>query len=236
MFDATTLSVIKKIDVGKGPDGIYYDEASNRVFTNNHGSHDITAIDGTSGEVVGTVAVNGNGEGAVTGGDGLIYVALEDKDEIAVFNPKSLEVKRHIPLENVKAPTGLAVDLKTNRLFVGGHNKTLAIIDAASGNQITQMVTGSGTDAAGFDPSSRRIFVSNGEGTLTVVQQKSANDYELLPPVETQASAKTMAFDKKTGWVFLPAAKVTNTPAKEPGAKPVKTIQEGSFCILVVGK
>jgi outer membrane protein assembly factor BamB len=185
---------------------------------------------------VGTVAVNGNGEGAATGQDGLVNVALEDKDEIAVFDPKSLEVKRHIPLENIKSPTGLAADVKNNRLFVGGHNKTLAIINAASGNQIAQFATGSGTDAAGFDPSSRRIFVSNGEGNLTVVQQKTANDYELMPPVETQASAKTMAFDKKTGQVFLPAANVTNTPAKEPGAKPVKTIQEGSFCILVVGK
>jgi YVTN family beta-propeller protein len=236
MFDTTTLAVIKKIEVGKGPDGIYYDKASNRIFTNNHGSHDITAIDGTSGDVVGTVAVNGNGEGAVTGGEGLVYVALEDKDEIAVFDPNSLEVKRHIPLENIKSPTGLAVDVKNGRLFVGGHNKTLAILDAASGKQIAQFATGSGTDAAGFDPISHHIFVSNGEGNLTVVHQKNANDYELMPPVETQASAKTMAFDKKTGQVFLPTAKVTSTSAKETGAKPVKTIQEGSFCILVVGK
>src|SRR5262249_31436196 len=40
MFDPATLQVIKKIDVGKGPDGIYYDTGSKRVFTNNHGSHD----------------------------------------------------------------------------------------------------------------------------------------------------------------------------------------------------
>ena len=46
MFDPSTLQLIKKIDVGKGPDGIYYDPGSKRVFTNNHGSHDITALDG----------------------------------------------------------------------------------------------------------------------------------------------------------------------------------------------
>src|SRR6266404_6116684 len=44
MFDPSTLQLIKKIDVGKGPDGIYYDPGSKRVFTNNHGSHDVTAI------------------------------------------------------------------------------------------------------------------------------------------------------------------------------------------------
>src|SRR5713101_3545594 len=65
MFDTTTLTLIKKIDVGKGPDGIYYDPKTKRVFTNNHGSHDITAIDAKTGEVVGTVQAKGDGEQAV---------------------------------------------------------------------------------------------------------------------------------------------------------------------------
>jgi YVTN family beta-propeller protein len=236
MFDTSTLAVIKKIEVGKGPDGIYCDEASQRIFTNNHGSHNITAIDGKSGDVVGTVEIGGNGEGAVTGKDGLVYVALEDKNEIAAFDPKTLEVKRHLPLENVTAPTGLAVDVKNDRLFVGGHNKTMAIINVVSGKQVASFPTGSGTDAAGFDAQTRRIFISNGEGNLTVIQQHSADEYTAEEPVMTQPSAKTMAFDKKTGQVFLSAATVTNIPATEPGKKPTKVIAEGSFCVLVVGK
>src|SRR5260370_4153089 len=40
MFDPATLQLIKKIDVGKGPDGIYFDPAAKRVFTNNHRTHD----------------------------------------------------------------------------------------------------------------------------------------------------------------------------------------------------
>jgi DNA-binding beta-propeller fold protein YncE len=84
---------------------------------------------------VGTVDIGGNGEGAVTGKDGLVYVNLEDKNEIAAFDPKTLEVKRHLPLESITAPTGLAVDTKDNRLFVGGHNKTVAVIDGTSGSK-----------------------------------------------------------------------------------------------------
>src|ERR1700761_2488970 len=34
MFNTDTLAVIKKIDVGKGPDGIYFDPDTQRVFTN----------------------------------------------------------------------------------------------------------------------------------------------------------------------------------------------------------
>jgi DNA-binding beta-propeller fold protein YncE len=94
MFDPTTLQLIKKIDVGKAADGIYYDGRTKRVFTNNHGSHDITAIDAASGEVVGTVKVDGDDEQAIIGKDGLIYVNSEEASEVVVFDPKSLEVKK----------------------------------------------------------------------------------------------------------------------------------------------
>src|SRR5260370_437136 len=54
MFDRARMQLIKKIDVGKGPDGIYYDRATKRVFTNNHGSHDNTAIDAKTRFVAGS--------------------------------------------------------------------------------------------------------------------------------------------------------------------------------------
>src|SRR5438094_6585122 len=98
MFDPATLQPIKKIDVGKGTDGIYYDPGSKRVFTNNHGTHDITAIDAATGEVVGTVKAEGDGEEAIIGADGLIYVNSEDTAEVVVFDPKSLEVKKRFPI------------------------------------------------------------------------------------------------------------------------------------------
>src|SRR5229473_4925538 len=101
MFDPATLNLIKKIDVGKGPDGIYYDPATKRVFTNNHGTHDITALDAATGEVVGTVKAEGDGEQAILGADGLIYVNSENTAEVVVFDPKSLEVKKRFPIGRV---------------------------------------------------------------------------------------------------------------------------------------
>src|SRR5438270_13901087 len=40
IFQPSSLELIKKLDVGKGPDGIYYHPGTQRVFTNNHCSHD----------------------------------------------------------------------------------------------------------------------------------------------------------------------------------------------------
>ena len=237
MFDPATLKLIKKIDVGKGPDGIYYDPGSKRVFTNNHGSHDITALDAATGDVVGTVKAQGDGEQAVVGADGLIYVNSEDTSEVVVFDPKSLEVKKRFPISVAKTPTGLAYDAKTNRLFIGCHNEPkMVVMDAATGKVINSFPIGVGVDYAGFDPEAGLIFFSCGDGTLSIYHEKSANEYEDAGAVKTQRSARTMAFDPKTKKIFLPAAEYQETPATEPGKRPTRSMKPGTFAVLVVGK
>jgi DNA-binding beta-propeller fold protein YncE len=144
-------------------------------------------------------------------------------------------VKRHIPLDGVEAPTGLAIDAKNDRIVVAGHNKTALVIDGATGKKIASFATGAGTDAAGWDEKDSLAFISNGDGTISVIQEKSASEFVALDPIQTQQSAKTMAFDSKAGKIFLPAATVVMTPAADPGQKPKRTITEGTFAVLVVG-
>src|SRR5204862_1744872 len=192
MFDPATLQLIKKIDVGKGPDGIYYDPGSKRVFTNNHGSHDITAIDARTAEVVGTVKAEGDGEQAVIGADGLVYVNSEDTNEVVVFDPKLLEVKKRFPIGVAKTPTGLAYDSKTNRLFIGCRNEPkMVVMDAATGKVIANFPIAAGVDFGGFDSNAKLIFFSCSDGTLSIFREKSADRYEDAGAVKTQPSART---------------------------------------------
>jgi DNA-binding beta-propeller fold protein YncE len=237
MFDPATLKLIRKIDVGKGPDGIYYHPGTKRVFTNNHGSHDISAINAATGEVVGTVKVDGDGEEAVIGADGLIYVNSENTGEVVVFDPKSLEVKKRFPIGVAKVPTGLAYDPKTNRLFIGCRNEPkMVVMDAATGKVINSLPIGANVDYAAFDPSSDLIFFSCGDGTLSIYHEKSADDYEDAGAVKTQPSAKTMTFDPKTRKIFLSAAEYQETPASDPSQRPRRSVIPGSFVVLVVGR
>ena len=236
MFDPATLQLIKKIDVGKGPDGIYYDSGSKRVFTNNHGTHDITAIDAATGTVVGTVKFAGDGEQEVIA-DGLIYVNSEDTAEVVAFDPKTLAVKKRFPIGVAKTPTGLAYDAKTKRLFIGCRDQPkMVVMDAVTGKVITNFPIAAGVDFAGFDPDAKLIFFSCGSGTLNVFHEKSANSYEDAGAVKTQQSAKTLAFDPKTKKLFLPAAEFVETPAKEAGGRPQRTMKPDSFGVLVVSK
>ncbi len=237
MFDPATLQLIKKIDVGKGPDGIYYDPGSKRVFTNNHGTHDISALDAATGEVVGTVKAEGDGEQAIIGADGLIYVNSENTAEVVVFDPKSLAVKKRFPIGVAQTPTGLAYDAKTNRLFIGCRKEPkMVVMDAATGKVITSFPIGAGVDFAGFDPKARLIFFSCGDGNLNIFHEKSADVYEDAGALKTQPSAKTMAFDPKTGKIFLPAAEYQETPASDPSKRPQRSVKPGTFVVVVVGK
>jgi len=236
MFDSTSLQLIKKIDVGKGPDGIYYDPQTKRVFTNNHGTHDITAIDAKTGEVVGTIKADGDGESAIVAG-GLVYLNIEDTNEVIVFDPKSLEVKKRFPINVAKTPTGLAYDAKTKRLFIGCRNEPkMVVMDSVSGKIINSFPIGRGVDYAGFDPEAKLVFFSCSEGVLNIFHEDSADDYKDAGAVKTQASARTMAFDPKTKKVFLSAAEYLESPAATPGGRPQRTIKPDSFVVLVVSK
>ena len=94
----------------------------------------MNAIDAKAGDVVGTVKLEGDGEQAIIGSDGLIYVNSEDTAEVVVFDPASLTVKKRFPIGVAKTPTGLAYDAKTHRLFIGCRNEPkMVVMDAATG-------------------------------------------------------------------------------------------------------
>ena len=94
---------------------------------------------------------------------------------------------------------------------------------------------GRGPDAAAFDPDLGLVFSSNGmDGTLTVIQQESPDEYRVVATVTTQLSARTMALDPATHKIFLAAARLGRTPpATEENPHPRPGIVPDSFAILV---
>ena len=57
VFDLKTLGKLDSVKVGDRPDAILFDPFSKRVFTFNARSQDSSAVDATSGKVVGTIAL-----------------------------------------------------------------------------------------------------------------------------------------------------------------------------------
>ena len=231
IFDLETLKEIGRVEVGKGPDFILYDPASNQVFTFNASSKDATAIAADSGKVAGTVPLGGQPEAAVADGKGTIYVNIVNTNELVSVDAKQLKVTSRWPLAPGANPVGLGMDLSKRRLFSTCRNEKMVIVDADSGKVLDTVAIGKGTDACVFDAAKGLAFSSNKDGTLTVVGEArtSPDKYAVVENVTTQVGAKTMALDPKTHNLYLATAQF-----KEAGKK--STPVPNTFTILVVGQ
>jgi DNA-binding beta-propeller fold protein YncE len=237
IFDLKTLASSSKVKVGENPDAILYDPATQRVFTFNGKSQDSTAIDATKGTVLGTIKLDGKPEFAASDGKGEIFVNIEDKSELVAIDPNKLEIKAKWPLAPCESPSGLSMDRKNRRLFVGCDNKMMAVVNADTGKVLATPAIGDGVDATAFDDETGLAFASCGEGVLTVVREESADKFSVAENVPTQAGARTLALDSKTHNVFVVTAKFGPPPAATAdNPHPRRTILPDSFVVLVVGK
>jgi DNA-binding beta-propeller fold protein YncE len=231
VFDTDTFKTIKKIAVDKDPDFIFYDPHSKRVLVCHGDSAVISAIDPGKETVIGKVALGGGAEASVVNGKGTGFVNLEEEAEVVSYDPQALTVKAKYPITGCKTPTGLAIDTANSRLFIGCRSKVMAVMNADTGKVITTLPIGTRVDAVAFDADNKLVFCSNGDGTISVIHQKSPDEYESMGDIKTQESAKTMALDPKTKRMFLSAAEIVPPPAGSKGrGKP----KPGSFTILVV--
>jgi DNA-binding beta-propeller fold protein YncE len=240
MWDSKTLATIKTIDVQGGPDGILGDPFNGRVYVFSHGAPNATVIDANDGSVVGTIDLGGAPEQAVSDGKGRLYVDLEDKGNIAVVDVKTLTVTAHYDLAG-KGGTcaGLAIDVKHNILFAACRKpQTMVILNASDGKILETLPIGGGTDGAVFNPKTMEAFSSQGDGTLTVIKEKSATRFVVEQTVQTQPRAKTLTLDSKTNHILLITAEFGPAPATTtPGGWPSRgPMIPDSFSILVVGR
>jgi YVTN family beta-propeller protein len=237
VFDLKTRKKLAEVKTGTNPDAILYDEFSNRVFTFNGRSADTTAIDAANNTAVGTIPLGGKPEFAISDNKGTIFVNIEDTSEIAVIDTKNLHVLRRWKLAPGEEPSGLAFDQKNKRLFSVCSNKLMVVSNPETGTVVTTTPIGQGADAVRFDPQTGLVFSSNGEGTLTVIGQESADKYKVLETVPTARGARTMEIDLKTLHVFLVTAEFGATPAATPeNPRPRPTLVPGTFKILEYAK
>jgi DNA-binding beta-propeller fold protein YncE len=238
VFDIKTLKTLNKIKVGNRPDAILYDPATQRVFTFNAGSQDATAIDAAKGEVVGSIPLGGKPEFSASDGKGTVFVNLEDKNQLFVLDPQKLTVTQRWPLTGCEEPSGLAMDQKNRRLFVGCDNKVMPVVDADSGKIVATLPIGEGVDATAFDEGTGLAFAScGGDGVLTVVREESPGKFSVVENVPTQKGARTMALDEKTHQVYTVTAKFGPPPAPTADQPhPHPSILPDTFTALVLGK
>ncbi len=247
MFDTKTFATIKTIDVKGNPDGYLYDPYNDRVYIWSHAKPHATIINAADGSIVGTIEdLGGAPEQAATDGKGTIFVDIEDAHSIAVVDAKAMTVKTHYDLgDKGDGCAGLAMDVKNQVLFAACRNpQNMVIVSARDGKVLETLPLAGSSDGAVFDPKTGEAFSSHGNGTLTVIKEKSPTSFEVEENLKTMTGGKTLTLDTKTGHILIIAAEYAPPPAPTTPPDPTKKGGRGgrgqmvpdSFTILVVGK
>jgi YVTN family beta-propeller protein len=234
VFDLTTNAVITQVPTGANPDAIMYETFTKKIVTCNGRGKNLSFIDPVSNKLTDSIDVGGKPETAVSNGMGKLFVNIEDKNEIVEVDLKKMVVEAHWPVGPGEEPTGLVIDKNTNRLFAGCGNKFLIALNAATGKIVASLPIGDGCDGVAFDNNTKNIYTSNGEGTMSVFNEKSADKVEAVATVTTKRGARTITIDEQTHWLYLPTADFEKADPNTPNARP--RMIPGTFQVLVVGK
>jgi outer membrane protein assembly factor BamB len=231
MFDLKTFKALGRIPAAEDADAIFYDPASNRVFTLNGDAHSSTVIDPQAGTLITNIPLGGKPEYGASAGDGKVYANLTDTNEVVEIDAKAATVARRWSTVPCKQPVAMAIDTAHHRLFSGCRSGLMAISDYQAGRVVATDPIGAGVDGAGYDATSGDAFASNADGTLTVIHQDSPDQYHVSEAVQTPQGARNMGLDPTNHRVFVVSAKLGPAPVGGRGRGPVLP---GSFTLLVI--
>jgi hypothetical protein len=213
-FNTKSLTAIKTIPA-PGADGYLFDALNHHFFILSHRAPNLLVVDSKDGSIVGKVeaigpaGANAAVEQGVSDGEGHLYFDVANAHHIAVVDAKTFKVTGHFDLgEKGSRPAGLAIDTKNHILFAmcrgeSGGTPTCIILSAIDGKIITTLPLAGGSDGAVFNPRTREAFSSHGNGTLSVIKEKSPTEFVLEETVRTKAGAKTCTLDEKTDRVIV---------------------------------
>jgi YVTN family beta-propeller protein len=237
VFDIGTLKVTGHIKTGGNPDCMIYDPASRHVFTMNGKTSDSSVIDPTTDTVVATISMGGRPEYAVADGKGMIYDNIEDKDEVVTLDSRTNTIKSRWPIAPAEEATAMDMDVKRRRLFIGGRNKLLAIMDAESGKVIQTFPIGAGVDTNIYEPETGLLFTATREGTLHIFHADAPDKFSVVETIKTEFGARNAALDPRAQRIFIDTADFGATPeptTEQPHPQP--TPVSGTFRLLVYGR
>ncbi|MGA2198135.1 MAG: YncE family protein, partial [Bryobacteraceae bacterium] len=228
IFDLKTLQTIGQVKADTDADSILYDPVSKRIFVFNGDPNSCTVIDPANGTAVATLALGGAPEQAVADGKGMIYDNLADKNEVIAIDSRTLKIAARWPVAPAGQPVSMAMDRERRRLFIGGRSpQVLVVMDADNGRIIGQpFPIGSRVDANVFDPETRLVAASTGDGAIHIFHEDSPDRLSVVEVVKTEFGAKTMALDPKTHNLlvdtaeFDPPAAATAAQKRPPQPRP----------------
>src|SRR6267378_5956103 len=201
-LDGTTLAVIHTASVSLGADAIGYDPRSKEMYVGSGGGDankeqgDLTVFNVATGAQVAALTTDAHAGGSVVEGHGeRVFVLVPEKAEVVVLDRKTRAQGAKWTIPGIQKNVAIALDEKNHRLFLGVRTPaSIVVLDSDSGAVVGSLPTVATLDGLSFDPATRRIYTTGGEGFVDVTQQLDADHYERVARIPTGPIARTSVF------------------------------------------
>jgi hypothetical protein len=173
-------------------DNVRFDPKSGLVYVG-HGDGAIAVIDPVAHALQADIAFTGHPESFQLEQDGArIFVNVPSAKAVVVIDRDRSAVIGSWPLEGVSSNYPMALDERHHRLFVGCREPArLVVLDTHAGTVVASFDCCGDADDVWRDGTNRRIYVSGGEGCVTVIDEAEDGSLAIDRNVITAPGART---------------------------------------------
>jgi YVTN family beta-propeller protein len=207
IYDAQSLALLNQVSLGEDTDNVRYDASSGYAYVGYGTGNDsaLGVVDVGTATKVADIKLSGHPESFQLEESGQrIFVNVPTAGQIAVVDRDKDSVVETWPVSDATENFPMALDEANQRLFVGTRSPAkLLIFDTQSGKSVTSLDSSGDADDIFYDSKNKRIYVSGGEGAISVFEQQDPDTYKLLGKVDTAEGARTSLLVADSGMLYV---------------------------------
>ena len=123
-----------------------------------------------------------------------LFVNMTGVNAIGVVDRQKRAVVQTWPITAAKENVPMQYDETTHRLFVVTRKPSkLVVVNTDTGKEVTSLDVADYVDDLAYDAAHHRLYVpaGGGDGAISVVEQRGADDYKVVATIPTKPGAKT---------------------------------------------
>lgn len=197
------LNLLRFLNELKNADNVRYDSASKRVYLG-YGKA-LAVIDPSGPSKLAETPLPGHPESFLVEKDGgNIYVNLPGSREVVVIDKVSNQITTRWKLLEARENFPMGMDEKNHRLFVGCRIPAkMLIYDTTNGSYVGKVDCTGDADDIHFDSERKRIYITGGQGYITVINEVDPYLFKGLASIPTAVDARTSCFEPTTGTLYV---------------------------------
>ncbi|HEV2387246.1 MAG TPA: hypothetical protein VGS20_08325 [Candidatus Acidoferrales bacterium] len=219
MYDGSTFQLLNTVHLSSDADDTRYDPATRRVYVGYGDAPDagLAVLDGTTGRLLETIRLPAHPESFQLAESGpQIYVNIPEAGNlVAVVDRNQRKIVARWTLGGAQDNFPMALDEADHRLLIGCRSPAEVLVLATrSGEIIARVPAVAHADDMWYDAARKRIYVSGGAGSITVVAQQDLTHYRAIAQVKTQAGGRTSCLAPRLDRFYLGVSAGMGRPAE----------------------